>query len=295
LAAVYDATAQSHSLYVNGVLADIVYHVAPKAATGHTGIGHGQYDGSYVDWANGAIDDVRLYGAALSAADILQVARVGNPSLTAPRVQPAALQIDASHPGARLSPRFNGLMIEEINHSLDGGLYGELIQNRVFQDDPSTPVHWSLIQDNGGVGSIALDTTQPVAGTALTTSLKVTVSQGQRVGVANDGYWGIPIRPFTTYRASFWAKAAPGFTGPLVLDIESNDGTVVYARAQVPQITNSWAKYTVPIRTFGIAPTENTRYVVSTGTFGAFWLTQVSLFRPTFNNRPNGNRIDLME
>jgi alpha-N-arabinofuranosidase len=210
-------------------------------------------------------------------------------------VQPAALQIDASHPGARLSPRFNGLMIEEINHSLDGGLYGELIQNRVFQDDPSTPVHWSLIQDNGGVGSIALDTTQPVAGTALTTSLKVTVSQGQRVGVANDGYWGIPIRPFTTYRASFWAKAAPGFTGPLVLDIESNDGTVVYARAQVPQITNSWAKYTVPIRTFGIAPTENTRYVISAGTFGAFWLTQVSLFRPTFNNRPNGNRIDLME
>ena len=26
---------------------------------------------------------------------------------------------------------FSGLMIEEINHSLDGGLYGELIQNRV--------------------------------------------------------------------------------------------------------------------------------------------------------------------
>ena len=142
-----------------------------------------------------------------------------------------------------LNPAFNGMMTEEINHSYDGGLYGELVQNRVFKDDPTTPVHWSLIQTNGGVGSIALDTTQPVPNTALTASLKVTVSQGQRVGVANDGYWGIPIRPFTTYRASFWAKAAPGFTGPLFLDIESNDGRVVYARAQVPQITANWAKY----------------------------------------------------
>ena len=94
---------------------------------------------------------------------------------------------------------FYGLMIEEINHSLDGDLYGELIQNRVFKDDSTTPVHWSLVQNNGGIGSIALDTTQqPVSGTALTTSLKVSVNQGQRVGAANDGYWGIPVKPFTT-------------------------------------------------------------------------------------------------
>jgi alpha-L-arabinofuranosidase len=294
LAGVYAAAAQSASLYVNGVLTDAVYNIAPRTAQGHTAIGHGQSLGSYTAWANGSIDDVRFYGQALSDAEILQIAKVGNPSLMAPRVLPAALQIDASQPGFALNPTFNGMMTEEINHSYDGGLYGELIQNRVFKDDATTPVHWSLIQANGGVGSIALDTTQLVPNTALTTSLKVTVSQGQRVGVANDGYWGIPIRPFTTYRASFWAKAAPGFTGPLFLDIESNDGRVVYARAQVPQITANWAKYTVPIQTFAILPTENTRYVVSTGTPGAFWLTQVSLFRPTVNQRPNGNRIDLM-
>ena len=252
LAGVYNATAQSASLYVNGVLTDTVYNIAPRVAKGHTAIGHGQFLGSYTGWVNGAIDDVRFYGAALNDADILQIAQAGNPSLKAPRVLPAALQIDASKTGIVLSPTFNGLMTEEISHSFDGGLYGELIQNRVFKDDATTPVHWSLIQTNGGVGSIALDTTQLVTGTALTTSLKVTVSRGQRVGVANDGFWGIPIRPFTTYRASFWAKAAPGFTGPLFLDIESNDGKVVYARAQVPQITASWAKYTVPIQTFAI-------------------------------------------
>ena len=294
LAGVYDATAQSASLYVNGVVANTVYNVPPVPANGLTGIGRGWYNNNRVDFNHAAVDDIRFYNSALSAADVFKVALIGNSSLTAPQVLPATLEVDAAHPGAKLNPMFSGLMIEEINHSLDGGLYGELIQNRVFQDDVTTPVHWSLIQDNGGTGSIALDTTQPVAGTVLTTSLKVTVIQGQRVGVANDGYWGIPIRPFTLYRASFWAKAAPGFTGPLTLDIESSDGKAVYARAQVPRITTNWAKYTVPILTFGISPTENTRYVVSTGTPGTFWLTQVSLFRPSFNNRPNGNRIDLM-
>ncbi len=166
LAGVYDAVAQSSSLYVNGVLADRIFNVAPRAASGNTGIGRGWFNNSRVDFNNAAIDDVRFYGSALSAPRILQIAQIGNPSLTAPTVQPAALQIDATHPGPQVDPMFYGLMIEEINHSLDGGLYGELIQTRVFKDDPTTPLHWSLVQNNGGIGSIALDTTQPVSGTA---------------------------------------------------------------------------------------------------------------------------------
>jgi hypothetical protein len=182
LAGVYDSVAQTASLYVNGVLADRVFNVAPRAASGNTGIGRGWFNNSRVDFNNAAIDDVRFYASALSASQILQIAQIGNPSLTAPTVQPAALQIDATHPGPQVNPMFYGLMIEEINHSLDGGLYGELIQNRVFKDDDTTAVHWSLVQNSGGIGSITLDTTQPVSGTALTASLKVSVSQGQASG-----------------------------------------------------------------------------------------------------------------
>ena len=296
LTGVYDATKQSASIYVNGVLAGDVYSVSPSPANGHTGIGHGQYANSYVDWVNGAIDDVRLYQSALTADQILAIARIGDPSLPGPQpVQPATLNIDGFHPGAHINPEFYGLMTEEINHSYDGGIYGELVQNRVFKDDPNTPVHWTLVQDNGGAGSITLDTSQPVSGTALTNSLRVDVSKGQRVGAANDGFWGIPVKPLTTYHASFWAKAAPGFTGPLTLDIESSDGSTVYALAQVPQITEVWTKYRVEFRTSLVPPNANTRYVISTGSPGTFWLTQVSLFQPAYRDRPNGNRIDLME
>lgn len=296
LAGVYDAAAQSATLYVNGVLADTIYSVAPRAAKGQTGIGRGWFNNGPVDFASAAIDDLRFYAFALSAPEILKLARVGNASLLMPTVQPASLQIDATQPGAKVNPLFYGLMIEEISHSLDGGLYGELIQNRVFKDNPNTPVHWSLVQDGGEAGSMDIDATQPIRDTALTTSLRVSVRSGSsRVGVANDGYWGIPVMPRTTYHASLWAKAAAGFSGPLTLDIESSDGKTVYARAQIPRITTDWVKYTVQLKTDSVRPTEKGRFVISTGSPGTFWLNQVSLFRPTYNNRPNGNRIDLME
>ncbi|MGD1090064.1 MAG: alpha-N-arabinofuranosidase, partial [Verrucomicrobiota bacterium] len=47
-----------------------------------------------------------------------------------------SLSIAADQPVARISPMLYGMMTEEINHSYDGGLYAELVQNRIFKDDP---------------------------------------------------------------------------------------------------------------------------------------------------------------
>lgn len=297
VAGVYDATAQSLSVYVNGVLAGQAFSVAPSPANGHTGIGHSQYANGYVDWVNGAIDDVRFYSSALSAADILAIARIGNPNLPGPQpLQPASLSIDATQPGLTVNPLFYGLMIEEINHALDGGLYGELIQNRVLKNDPTTPVDWSVVQDGGGTGSIALDFTQPVVGTELSTSLQVNVtSSGNKVGAANSGYWGIPVTPGTTYTGSVWVKGSVGFTGPLTVDLESTDGSIIYAQTTIPKITANWKKYPVTLKTSLVPTTSDVQYVISTTAQGTFWITQASLFKPTYDNTPNGNRVDLME
>ncbi len=46
----------------------------------------------------------------------------------------ATLDVDVNKPGVAVPPSFYGLMTEEINHSYDGGLFAELIQNRTFQD-----------------------------------------------------------------------------------------------------------------------------------------------------------------
>ncbi len=218
----------------------------------------------------------------------------------------AELTVRFDRPGAKISPMLNGLMTEEINHAYDGGLYAELIQNRAFKDgtrgnrtpEPTHPPHWTLVKTNSADGSMALDTSDPVNATALTTSLRLDMKGGAgQIGVANDGFWGIPVKANTVYKASFYVRATADVKGPLTLAIESNDGSTVHASATVEGIGTQWKKCNATLKT-GKAPTSvANRFLISAPCNGAgsLWLSLVSLFPPTYNNRSNGLRIDLME
>ncbi len=208
---------------------------------------------------------------------------------------PATLTLEMDKPGVAVSPKLYGLMTEEINYSYDGGLYAELVRNRSFKDNPKAPDHWSVVADGGAKASIALDNQQPV-NEALTVCLRLDIGRpGSRAGIANDGYWGIPVKPQTTYQASFYAKAS-GAEGPLTISIESNGGDTVYASAQVSSITGQWQRYTATLTTSaGIRPAADTRLVLAAKGGGTYWFNLVSLFPPTYNNRPNGNRADIMQ
>jgi alpha-N-arabinofuranosidase len=232
--------------------------------------------------------------------------------------KPATLTVHVDHPGAKIDPIFYGLMTEEINYSYDGGLYAELIRNRIFQDRPivmrgprggsngapNAPaakhpnlVNWNLIAGNGANGEMDIDTNNPVNATALKNSLRLdikSVAANQRVGVANDGYWGIPVKPNTTYTASFYAKASTGFNSSLTVSIEGNNGAV-YASGRIKKLSGSWHKYTIKIKTGKIQATSDARFVLSTNSPGSLWFSFVSLFPPTYKNRANGMRIDIME
>jgi alpha-L-arabinofuranosidase len=211
--------------------------------------------------------------------------------------QVVTITVYADRPGPRIDPMFYGLMTEEINFSYDGGLYAELIRNRTFRDAANEPVHWTMVKDGGADGTIALDR-NPVPDTALTTALKLdaaSVPANGRVGAANEGYWGIPVRPLTTYRVSFWAKGSAAFRGPLTVSIETNDGATRWASVEVPRITTEWKKYSATLKTGRLAPSATNRFVVATRNPGTVWLSLVSLFPPTYKDRPNGNRPDIME
>src|SRR5262249_26745474 len=69
----------------------------------------------------------------------------------------AQIHIDLRHPGPRVSPTLYGLFFEEINHSGDGGLYGEMVRNGSFEDSKDV-IGWQA--DLGG--NTALDTTSPL-------------------------------------------------------------------------------------------------------------------------------------
>ncbi len=208
-----------------------------------------------------------------------------------------SLTIDLKSAIAPVSPMHYGLMTEEINHSYDGGLYAELVQNRAFLDNGQNPVHWSVVQSEGSKATMALDKSQPLT-EALPVALRVEVANASRTamaGAANDGYWGIPVKPQTSYRASFYAKAAPNFSGPLTISIQSNDGKTIYAQQSVKRLTADWKQYQLTLKTGKVVPTTQARLVIATDRPGTFWLNLVSLFPPTFKNRPNGLRPDLMQ
>ena len=286
---VHDAAAQTISIYVNGILQQTQPFRSPWQATGHTEIGRGKYNGQPVDFVNGEIDDVHLtQGVVLDKPQMAAIA-------ARTHALDSAMTIHLAQTGPRISPLLYGLMIEDINHSIDGGLYGELLQNRALKDNPTDPVHWSVISAGGDV-SLALDTTQPVPSTALTNSLRLDIqAAGRGVGVANDGYWGIPVRPRTTYHASFYAKAGAGFTGPLTVSLQSADTRTGYASAATPALTANWKKYTLTLTTAQTAASVGNRFVVTAHGAGTVWLTQLSLMPPMYHNRPNGSRLDLMQ
>jgi len=223
---------------------------------------------------------------------------------------PVNLQIRADQTTGQISPNFYGLMTEEINYAYEGGLYGELIRNRNFKEfvpekrNPPTPakqpkdlLHWSLIQERGGVGSMELDTNTPL-NEAIPASLKLSISQvkgNQTVGIANDGFWGIPVRPKTPYKAMFYAKAGEGFKGAITVSIVSDEGSTVAATGQVSNVGTTWRKYELTLNTGETKTSAENHLVLSSNKPGTLWFGFVSLFPPTYKNRTNGNRPDIMQ
>jgi len=205
--------------------------------------------------------------------------------------------VDVEHPSGKVSPRLYGLMTEEINHCYDGGLYAELIRNRAFLDDAEKPVHWSVVNDEASRAAISLDRANSY-NDKLTTSLRLTVDKATRdhpAGVANSGYWGVPVRANTRYRASLLVRADSAFSGPLTVSIASEDGKLVYASERISGLAPEWKRFEVTLKTGRVAPTAKVRLRITLDQPGAVWLGLVSLFPPTWNDRPNGLRRDLVQ
>ncbi len=208
---------------------------------------------------------------------------------------PVTLRINSDQTAAHVSPWLYGLMTEEINYSYDGGLYAELVRNRNFKEDAAQPAHWQLVERGGGTGKMELDPTTPF-NDAVPVSLKLTAATPRavsQVGIANDGFWGIPVHPNTKYHATVYAKAGKGFTGSLAIALMS-EGNTPLASAQIPRLTTEWRKYEADLTVGNVAASSNNRLALTTGKPGTVWFGMVSLFPPAYNNRPNGRRADIM-
>ncbi|MGO9338795.1 MAG: alpha-L-arabinofuranosidase C-terminal domain-containing protein [Terracidiphilus sp.] len=210
---------------------------------------------------------------------------------------PAVLTIHTDQPVSKVSPTLYGLMTEEINYSYDGGLYAEMVRNRTIGSDWSGIGHWFLVEEGNSQAVMSADK-QTGPSDALKSSLKLEVKQADahnQAGVLNDGWWGMPLRPNTTYEGSFYAKADSSDLGPITVSLINNQTGKSVAAAQVPVIATDWKQYKFTLKTGAIEPSAANHLAITVAHAGTLWLDLVSLFPPTYHDRVNGNRIDLME
>lgn len=203
------------------------------------------------------------------------------------------LTVDVGSKGIAISPTHYGIFFEDINHAADGGLYAELIRNRSFEDGASIDF-WTIASQSGAYLSPTIETTN-LLNSAQTKALKMVVSSASataRAGLANAGFWGINVVKDRTYAVSFFAKCIAGFSGTVTVSLESSTG-VKYAEASVSGLTTSWQKFTTTMTATGNDPVG--RFVLATNSVGTLWFDMVSCFPPTYKDRPNGLRPELVQ
>ena len=229
--------------------------------------------------------------------------------------QQLTLQLDKAV--TEVSPMLYGLMTEEINYSYEGGLYTQLVPNPSFAD---------MFNPRGGRRGGRSNANQPRYTVRpdrwqLTDTVKVRVRQNRQggfneanptslvvnfdepgLGIVSEGYWGFPIRKNTTFKGTVCVKNPAGGNDnaapvkSLTIALKSADGSTTYAETKVSGFSNDWKKFDIMLSTTATqADTKDARLFIIASEAGSIELTRVTLYAPSFKDRKNGLRIDLME
>jgi alpha-L-arabinofuranosidase len=219
-------------------------------------------------------------------------------SATAVLAQPqATLDVEVNRPKAAVSPTLYGLMTEEINYSYDGGLYAELVRNRTFRSDWSGILNWYLIEKGSSAAKLTPDNADGPSA-ALRNSAKIEVTKADSnspAGLLNEGYWGMAVRPNSHFTGSFYAKSSSDSPLPVRIALVGDQSGEVLASTAVEVTGAAWKPYKFDLRSGKAAASAENHIELTIARPATLWLQLVSLFPPTYHDRPNGNRIDIME
>jgi alpha-L-arabinofuranosidase len=216
----------------------------------------------------------------------------------------ATLSVDVSKPGISISPSLYGIFFEEINYAGDGGIYPELLRNRNFEDNADRPEFWSLVLADGARGDAALGRSEG-AGEFNQHHIRLSRDAESKglTGIANDGYWGVPVRKNGIYRLTIRARSKD--VTRLAVSIQNRDG-VVYANTEVNPTWNEQAGFQQSTMNLTSTATDpNARLVLSIDQPGSVDIDYVSLMptneiangvvAPNANSSPARYRNDLFE
>jgi len=209
--------------------------------------------------------------------------------------------------GKKISPDLFGLFFEDINYSADGGLYGELVQNRSFEYNPTEHRDWNPFSDweyittGFSYGAISVETSSPVHQNNPHYMVLTIEHIGKEpknigdsgVGIKNTGFDGIVIRAGEKYNLSLFARQLSNSPVSLKVSLQSGKGKIL-AESTFSTSSSEWKKYTASF--IPIESNDTANLVILATSQGKLGLDVVSLFpENTFKNRPNGMRADLAQ
>src|SRR5690606_18126088 len=193
-----------------------------------------------------------------------------------------------------ISEQLIGVFYEDINYAADGGIYGELIQNRDFEYHPSerkyNDPNWNALTAWDVDTEHRIDSTQPIH----VNNKHYLVLQPKQAGatVRNHGYAGIAVKAGEKYDLSLFAKALSG-ANVLAISLKDDSGKS-YGTTSVKINGTSWKKHKAVIKAKEAG--DQLFLEIKIQKPSAIALDMVSLFpRNTFNNRTNGLRQDLAQ
>ncbi|HVU58691.1 MAG TPA: alpha-L-arabinofuranosidase C-terminal domain-containing protein [Puia sp.] len=205
------------------------------------------------------------------------------------------------HSGARaISPDLFGIFFEDISYAADGGLYGELVQNRSFEYGPADRKGWDPLTaweyrtEGFGYGNLTVETGEPLhAGNTHYVVLTIEDPGQEGIGLINGGYDGIALKAGGVYNFSAWIRQLSEGAVPMEIQLRGKRG-VVLGRAAFSTQSRGWQEYKASI-TAGAQ--EDSGYLVVLGKArGKLALDEISLFpEQTFKHRINGMREDLAQ
>ena len=181
-----------------------------------------------------------------------------------------------------------GIFFEDIDLSLDGGVYAELVRNRSFEDGlvnfrrQSTIGYWSTV----GRATIEIDSSKPISEKNRHCGRVEALPGG---GVANDGYFGIAVKDGAQYRLSVALRG--DVKGPIEVALQSLGKTL--ATGAIGGIGPEWKTYNLTLTASGTDPDAKLVFRATNG--GTFYMDCVSLFPCDTYAKSGLFRKDLME
>lgn len=153
-------------------------------------------------------------------------------------------------------------------------------------------IGWSLRNEGGATSDMKPTEANPMnKASSRSLALNVSAAGGGRVDLVNSGYWGIHAQAGTDYQLKFYLR--PGsFHGRVRASLRSADGKEL-ANHDFDAVKpgDTWTRHSATLKVAGTDP--KAEFVLQFQGAGSLQLDWVSLFPPTYKNRPNGLRPDL--